>query len=65
MMKNLRTTILGIFEAMMIEVSAEALFPLTWKHRIAVIGFALTRATFGVLAADARAEKAKQDADKA
>lgn len=58
-MRHWKTTVLGIAEAALIELSAEALFNITWKQRAAVLALALVRATFGVLAADARAEKAK------
>lgn len=51
-MKNWKTTVVGIGEAVMLQLSAEALFDLTWKQRGFVITLAVLRATFSYLAKD-------------
>lgn len=51
-MKNWKTTLIGLCEAICLELSAEALFDLTPKQRALVIGLAVARAAFGYFAKD-------------
>jgi hypothetical protein len=54
--RNWKTTLLGLGEAIFIELTAEALFDLTWQQRVLVVSFAMLRATFGYFARDRHPE---------
>jgi hypothetical protein len=58
-MRDWKTTLIGLGEAICIEVSAEALFELTNKQRAFVITLAVLRATFGFFARDTHPDKPK------
>ena len=51
-MKNWKTTLLGLGEAVMLELTAESLFDLTWEQRRLVLGMGILRACFGYFARD-------------
>jgi hypothetical protein len=57
--RNWKTTLLGLGEAIFIELTAEALFDLTDTQRALVITFAVLRATFGYFARDRHDDEPK------
>ncbi len=54
-MRDWKTTLIGLGEAIFIELTAEALFNLTWKERAMVITIGALRASFGYFARDRKA----------
>lgn len=56
-MRDWKTTLIGLCEAIVLELSAEMLFELTPKQRAWVITLAVLRATFGFFARDAASKK--------
>lgn len=50
--KNWKTTLAGLAEAILLELSAEMLFELDWKKRAVVVTLAVARAVAGFLAKD-------------
>lgn len=62
-MTDWKTTLLGVAEAIVLELSAEALFDLTPGQRAWMISLAVLRATFGFFARD-RASKLRNESQE-